>query len=362
MYKGHNTYTVIFLLTILLSTRAYAEDTINYKALFENKKILITGGTGFIGRALITQILKHNPNSIIIFSRDEVKHYKVLEQFNDKRLQSILGDVRNYTAILDATKNVDLVIHAAALKRLDILEYNVSECIYTDALGSLNVARACVENKVPKALLVSSDKACMPVNAYGACKFISEKIFSNYIADKKSTCFVTVRYGNVLESTGSVIPFFCERIRNNESVPLTDPKMTRFFIAKEQAVELICKALTYGQGGEIFVPCLPAFKIIDLIAVLQQKIGKNNGITIMGLRPGEKFHELMINTTEVSKTYKFKDLYVITPSVDNLHADAAYIKDGQKLNISDLIEYSSRDAVMSQNDLSELLDEYHITL
>lgn len=361
MYKGHNIYNVLFLLTLLLSTSTYAHD-MNYKALFEHKNILITGGTGFIGRALITEILKHSPNSVIIFSRDEVKHYKVLEQFNDKRLKSILGDIRDYTAILNATKNVDLVIHAAALKRLDILEYNISECIYTDALGSLNVARACIENNVPKALLVSSDKACMPVNAYGACKFLSEKTFSNYLSDKPSTCFVTVRYGNVLESTGSIIPFFCERIKNDQSVPLTHPEMTRFFIAKEQAVELICKALTYGQGGEIFVPCLPAFKIADLIAVLQQKIGKNNGITIMGLRPGEKFHELMINTTEVPKTYKFKDLYVITPSVNNIHADAAYIQAGQKLNITDLIEYSSRDSVMSQNDLSELLDEYHITL
>ena len=333
---------------------------VDYAPLFQDKNVLITGGSGFIGKALITEILKYNPAKIIIFSRDEVKHYKILAQFNDSRLKSVLGDVRDYAALLDATRNVDVVIHAGALKRLDILESNIDECLKTNILGTVNVARACIENNVKKAVFISSDKACSPVNTYGACKFISEKIFSNNITDSSGTCFVTVRYGNVIESTGSVMPMFCKKIRNNEVIPLTDPAMTRFFITKEQAVELIFKALLYGQGGEIFVPCLPAFKIIDLIEVLHEKFHKKNNVRIVGLRPGEKIHELMINSTEIPRTYKFDNLFIITSLLSTKSNNALYEICGERLNSNTFAEYSSGNSVESQEKLSALLDSYQI--
>ena len=187
----------------------------DYAELFENKVILITGGTGFLGRALVQEILKYNPQSIRLFSRDEVKHHNVQEMFNyHPKLRNLIGDVRDYDRLKKAMVGADIVIHAAALKRLDILEYNVEEAIKTNIIGSLNVANACLENNVEKAIMVSTDKACAPVNTYGACKFVSERIFTefNFSKGKKRTIFSCVRYGNVLESTGSVIPFFESKI------------------------------------------------------------------------------------------------------------------------------------------------------
>ncbi len=331
-----------------------------YNSLFESKNILITGGAGFIGRALVDEILKYNPAKIVIFSRDEVKHYRMMEQLKGAPLESIIGDIRDYDAIYRATKGIDIVIHAAALKRIDILEYHVNESVNTNILGSINVIKACTENNIEKALLVSSDKACAPINAYGACKFISEKLFNNFAPQKSQTTFLVVRYGNVLQSTGSVIPFFCEKIRNNEVIPLTNEYMTRFFITKQQAVELIFKALLYGKGGEVFIPSLPAFKIVDLIAVLQEKLGNTTDIEIVGLRPGEKIHEAMINSTEVPRTYKFQNMFIIVPTVELNNQDAVYKNELLSTDIMD--EYVSNQEVLSQKDLKEILEKYRIIL
>ncbi|MDD3608106.1 MAG: SDR family NAD(P)-dependent oxidoreductase, partial [Candidatus Moranbacteria bacterium] len=197
--------------------------------VLKGKTILITGGTGYLGQALIEEILKHEPQSIRVFSRDEVKHHNLQQKFgNHPKIRNFIGDVRDYERLLKATRGVDIVIHAAALKRLDILEYNVEESIKTNILGTLNVVNACLKNNVAKAIMVSTDKACSPVNTYGACKFVSERIFSesNFSKGSLPTIFTTVRYGNVLESTGSVIPFFSAKITNGEEIPLTDPRMT----------------------------------------------------------------------------------------------------------------------------------------
>lgn len=352
---------IISLLLINFSANCIGSGPL-YNELFENKKILITGGTGFIGKALVTEILKYNPTQIIIFSRDEVKHYKMLHDFDDPRLKSVLGDVRDYASILTATKGVDVVIHAAALKRIDILEYNIGESIATNIIGTEHIAKACIENKVKKSLFVSTDKACLPANAYGACKYISEKIFTNFAANiEHETQFIVVRYGNVLESTGSVIPFFCQKIKNHEPIPLTDDRMTRFFIAKEQAIELIFKALLFGTGGEIFIPSLPAFKITDLITVLQEQSGLVTDIKIVGLRPGEKIHELMINSTEVSRTYKFKDMYVITPTIKLKDFDSKYKSNGTLLSEKHFTEYSSETSILEKKALHELLNTFQIS-
>jgi FlaA1/EpsC-like NDP-sugar epimerase len=329
------------------------------KTFLKDKIVLITGGTGFLGQALTEEILKYKPKSIRVFSRDEVKHYKFQEKFhNNKRIRNFLGDVRDYQRLLKATRQVDVVIHAAALKRLDLLEYNVEESIKTNILGTLNVVNACLKNDVKKAIMISTDKACSPVNTYGACKFVSERIFSetNYSKGDLKTIFTTVRYGNVLESTGSVIPFFSEKIINGEAIPLTDLRMTRFIISPKQAVDLVLDAVRFGKGGEIFVPKLPAFKIVDLIEILKDKYHKKNKVKIIGIRPGEKIHELMINESEVSRTYRYKNLFVIGSSIQGLYGKTKpeYMKKGKLLNEKVMKEYSSEDAVISKEEIAKI--------
>ncbi|MBU0667294.1 MAG: SDR family NAD(P)-dependent oxidoreductase [Nanoarchaeota archaeon] len=329
------------------------------KNLFKDKTILITGGTGFLGKHLITEILKYKPHSIRVFSRDEVKHHKIQELFqNNILIRNLIGDVRDFERLRKACRDVDIVIHAAALKRLDILEYNVEESIKTNILGTLNVVNACLEMNVEKAVFISTDKACSPVNTYGACKFVSERIFteSNFNKGNKKTIFTVVRYGNVLESTGSVIPFFESKIKNNEDIPLTDSRMTRFIISPEKAVQLVFDAIKYAVGGEVFVPKLPAFKITDLIDILKEKNHANNKIQIIGLRPGEKIHELMVNFAEIQKTYSFKNLYVITSCLEKYHKikKADYIINGKKVKEKEMTEYSSEEAVIKKEEVEQL--------
>lgn len=326
---------------------------------FTNKTVLITGGTGFLGQALTEEILKQNPKSIRIFSRDEMKHHKFQEKFNyNKKIRNLIGDVRDFPRLLKAMRQVDIVIHAAALKRLDILEYNVDESIKTNILGTLNVVNASLENNVEKAVMISTDKACSPVNTYGACKFVSERIFSesNYNKGDLKTIFTTVRYGNVLESTGSVIPFFSEKITNGDPIPLTDPRMTRFIISPKEAVNLVFDALRYGIGGEVFVPRLSSFKIIDLIDILKEKYHRKNKIKIIGMRPGEKIDELMINYSEISRTYKYKDLFVIASSIQDYQdkVKPIYMKRGKLLKEKDMTEYGSREALIDKNEIEKI--------
>ena len=200
--------------------------------IFEGQTILITGGTGFLGRNLTRKILQENPKSIRLFSRDEVKHHYVQQEFNnDPHLRNFIGDVRDLERLKKATRGCDIVIHAAALKRVDMMEYNTSEAIKTNILGTLNVVEACIENKVKKVIMVSTDKACEPINIYGACKFVSERIFieSNYSRGGEYPQFICVRYGNVLSSTGSVIPTFIDKIKKGHKILLTHPEMTIYY-------------------------------------------------------------------------------------------------------------------------------------
>jgi UDP-N-acetylglucosamine 4,6-dehydratase/UDP-glucose 4-epimerase len=331
----------------------------DYTGLFEGKVILITGGTGFLGRALIKEILKYNPQSIRVFSRDEVKHHNVQEIFhNDERLRNFIGDIRDSHRLKKAMFGANIVIHAAALKRLDILEYNVEEVIKTNIIGTLNVVEAALETNVDRVIFVSTDKACSPVNTYGACKFVGERIFieTNYNRGTRKTIFSCVRYGNVLESTGSVIPFFENKIKNHEKIPVTDLRMTRFIISPEQAVELIFTAIKYGVGGEIFVPKLPAFKLPDLIEILNEKHNLKSEIENIGLRPGEKIHELMINEAEIPRTYDFHNTYVIISSITKYItiSKAEYVNENKKLNEEKMKVYSSLDAVISKEKVKEL--------
>ena len=328
----------------------------------EGKTILITGGTGFLGRALTKELLKQNPRSIRIFSRDEVKHHKFEEYFKkNPKLRNFMGDVRDYSRVLKATHGADIVIHAAALKRIDMLEYNVEESIKTNIIGTLNVVRACLENDVEKVVFVSTDKACSPVNGYGACKFVSERMMteSNFSKGFSKTIFTSVRYGNVISSTGSIVPFLIDKIKNGEDFLLTDPGMTRFLITSKQAVDLIFKALKYGIGGEVFVPKIPSFKIVDLMEYLKKEHGTKNKIKIIGMRPGEKLHELMINFEESRKTYELKDVLIITSQIEKYHPELKkeYLKNARKVKFK---EYSSENNLLEGEKLEEYFKKINI--
>ncbi len=333
------------------------------KKLFEDKVVLITGGTGFLGKQLTEEILKYNPQSIRLFSRDELKHHEVLEQFNkNEKLRNLIGDIRDYSRLKRSCEGVDIVIHAAALKRIDILEYNVDESIKTNIIGTLNVVNVCLECDVEKVIFISTDKACSPVNTYGACKFVSERIFteSNFNKGSKRTRFTVVRYGNVLESTGSVIPFFTHKIKNGENIPLTDPRMTRFIISPKQAVDLVVNALKYCVGGEIFVPQLSSFKITDLIEILKEKHKANNQVEIIGIRHGEKIHELRVNFSEIPRTFKFKNMYIITSCIDNYQKikHAEYVNEKNRIYEKDMIEYNSKDYVIEKEEVEKLFKKF----
>lgn len=338
------------------------ENICSNQEIFEGKRIAILGGTGYLGRAIGTEVLKYNPKQVIVFSRDEVKHFYVLSKTfnNNPKVTSVLGDIRDYEALLKATRNVDIVFHVAALKRMDCLEDNVEEAIKTDVLGSINVFNACVANNVKRVLFISTDKACSPINTYGACKFVSEKVFTNYNTQNYSTKFMAVRFGNILDSTGSVIPIFIDKIKSGQDITLTDDRMTRFIIDKSEAIDLIFDALRYGQGGEIFIKRLSAMKITDLIDVLKEKLNANNQVRVIGLRPGEKLHEIMINESEIMRAFAYKNFFIITPSIPQWianHADdlPIYLKHKVRVNERMNKEYSSGDETISQEKLADLL-------
>lgn len=331
------------------------------KQLFKDKTILITGGTGYLGRQLLKYILEQEPASVRLFSRDEVKHHLIAERFHDEHIRSLIGDVRDYNRVETATAGVDIVIHAAALKRLDLIEYNVFEAIKTNVLGTMNVINACLKNDVEKAVLISTDKACSPINTYGATKMLAERAFieSNYSKGTAKAVFSIVRYGNVTDSTGSAIPFFVDKMKKNEEIPLTDANMTRFFITPSQAVQQVCKAAEFGQGGEIFVPKLPAFKITDLIEVLREHYRSTSKVKTTGIRPGEKIDEWMINEDEATRAYEFGDGYTIIPQIEKYqeHVKYAYVKGAPKFKLE---HYSSRDALVSKAEVKKILLENHI--
>ena len=343
-------------------TLAHACPAPTNQELFEGKTIAVLGGTGYLGRAVASEVLKYNPKKVIIFSRDEVKHFYVLSNTfnNDPKVISVLGDIRDYGAVLKATRNVDIVFHTAALKRMDCLEDNVEEAIKTDVLGSINVFNACVANNVKKVLFISTDKACSPINTYGACKFVSEKVFTNYDTQSYTTKFMAVRFGNILDSTGSVIPIFVDKIKKGQDITLTDERMTRFIIDKSEAIELIFDAMRYGQGGEIFIKKLSAMRIVDLIEVLKDKLHANNTVRVIGLRPGEKIHEILINESEIMRAYAYKNFFVITPSLPGWlkrqeECTPEYLQRRVRLTESMTKEYSSGDETARQEELAALL-------
>jgi len=282
--------------------------------VFEGKKILITGGTGSLGQALTKRLLSSKVETIRIFSRNEHRQISMESKFRDDRLRFFIGDVRDYDRLTRALEDTDIVFHAAALKHVPIVEYNPFEAIKTNVVGSQNVINACLYENVEKAICIGTDKAVSPLNIYGATKLLMEKLFvtaSNYLKkDRHPTEFIAVRYGNVLGSNGSVVPKFAEQIKDKQKITITDPKMTRFSIVMDEALDFILNAITHGKGSEIFIPKLKAYSIMDVKQALIELLGDAKE-EIIGIRPGEKLHESLINIDEMRYAWEFKDMYII---------------------------------------------------
>ena len=282
--------------------------------MFDGKKVLITGGTGSLGQALTKRLLKTKVETIRIFSRNENKQITMESEFRDDRLRFLIGDIRDIHRLNRALEDVDIVFHAAALKHVPVVEYNPFEAVNTNVLGSQNVIDACLHEDVEIAVCVGTDKAVSPLNAYGATKLLMEKLFitaSNYLdRERHRTKFIALRYGNVLGSSGSVVPKFIEQIRRNEKLTITDPNMTRFSIMMDEALDFILESTMHGKGSEIFVPKIRSYSINDLKSALNELIG-NTGEKKVPIRPGEKMHETLINEDEIRYAWEFDNKYVI---------------------------------------------------
>lgn len=292
--------------------------------MFNDKNILITGGTGSFGKQYTKTILeRYKPNKIIIFSRDELKQFEMQQEFNDSCMRYFIGDVRDGERITQAMRGVDYVIHAAALKQVPAAEYNPMECIKTNIHGAENVIQASLENNVEKVIALSTDKAANPINLYGATKLASDKMFvaANNIAGGHRTSFAVVRYGNVVGSRGSVVPFFEKLIANGEKyLPITHEAMTRFWITLQQGVDFVLKNFERMHGGEIFVPKIPSIRITDLAKAMAPDLNFH----IIGIRPGEKLHEIMCPLDDSHLTLEFDDHFVLQPSIRFHHRDADF--------------------------------------
>jgi UDP-N-acetylglucosamine 4,6-dehydratase len=283
-------------------------------AMLNGKTILITGGTGSFGKKMVQIVLAHyKPKKLIIFSRDELKQFEMAQKWNPHKypcIHYVLGDVRDKERLTRVFKGVDYVIHAAALKQVPAAERNPEEYIKTNVLGAMNIIEASLVNGVERVIALSTDKACNPINLYGATKLCSDKLFTaaGFAGGEATTRFAVVRYGNVLGSRGSVVPFFKERVRTGV-LPVTDERMTRFWITLDQAVYFVMESLKRAKGGEIFVPRIPSMKITDLA----RSIGPACKLEVVGIRPGEKIHETLISEDEARNAVMFKDCFVVQP-------------------------------------------------
>ena len=298
--------------------------------MFENKRILITGGTGTFGKNFCSMTLsKYKPKELIVVSRDEMKQWEMQNQYKKfKNLKFVIGDVRDKERMSSVLDGIDYVFHAAATKIVPSSELNPEECIKTNVTGAINVIHAARVNNVKKVIALSTDKACNPVNLYGASKLASDKLFvaANFQNNTKSTMFSIVRYGNVIGSRGSIIPFFLNMPKNH-AFPITDVRMTRFLISIEDAVKLVWSATRDMQGGEIYVKKIPSIKIIDLAKLIDPK----RKIKIVGIRPGEKLHEEMISLEDAYTTYEYGDYFKILPQINNTFLNKKTIKNGKRV-------------------------------
>ena len=323
--------------------------------MLRNSTILITGGTGSFGKTFIPMTLrKHNPKQIIVYSRDEMKQFTLAQDYkNNKKIKFVIGDVRDKERLSRCLDGVDFVVHAAATKIVPTAEYNPFECIKTNVNGAMNVIDACIDKGVKKVVALSTDKASNPINLYGATKLASDKLFvaSNSSSASDNTSFSVVRYGNVMGSRGSVIPFFISQISKGE-LPITDERMTRFMITLEEGVKLVWHAFDDMLGGEIYVKKIPSMKITDIAL----SVAPNLSHKIIGIRPGEKIHEQMIGFEDAPHTYEYDEHYKILPAINQWSKDPNRIKDGKAV-AEDFI-YSSENNTdwMTKQELSSWIE------
>ncbi len=323
--------------------------------MLKNSTILITGGTGSFGNKFVPLTLaKYNPKRLVIYSRDEMKQWDMAQKFaNDPRVKFIIGDVRDKDRLTRALDGIDYVVHAAATKIVPTAEYNPFECIKTNINGAMNLIDACIERGVKRVVALSTDKASNPINLYGATKLASDKLFvaANSYADTHKTIFSVVRYGNVMGSRGSVIPFF-QSLAFTGELPITDARMTRFMISLEEGVELVWKAFDDMLGGEIYVKKIPSMIISDIAkAVVPEAKHK-----IIGIRPGEKIHEQMIGFEDAPHTYEYNSYYKILPVIHGWSSDAERIKDGIKVDENFVYTSDNNKVWMSVEELSSWIE------
>jgi UDP-N-acetylglucosamine 4,6-dehydratase/5-epimerase len=323
--------------------------------MFEGKKILITGGTGSLGTALTKRLLKTNVETIRIFSRDEWKQVKMQSEITDNRLRFFIGDVRDKERLSRALKDVNIVIHAAALKQMPVAEYNPFEAVKTNVLGTENLIASCLDNNVEMVLGIGTDKAVSPVNTYGATKFLMERLFisANFFKGNQKIKFATVRYGNVLGSRGSIVPIFINQIQNGKKITITDPEMTRFNITMDEALNLIFRAIKNAKGGEIFIPKLKAYKVGNMKDAIIEGLNSNTESEVISIRPGEKIHEFLINTDELRNTFENNEDYVI---IDQQLQDSEFNKENILPRTTLNQPYSSDKVdLLTKEELKEIL-------
>lgn len=325
--------------------------------LINGKSILVTGGTGSFGKKFCETILKkYNPGRLIIFSRDEMKQWEMQSQYhNDDRIRFFIGDVRDNDRLSIALRGVDFVIHAAAQKILPIAEYNPFECVKTNINGASNIIDQCIKQGVKKVIALSTDKASSPCNLYGATKLVSDRLFiaGNSYSGDKGTVFSVVRYGNVMGSRGSVIPFFYKLGIEGKEIPITDSEMTRFMISLDQGIDLVTEALLDCKGGEIYVRKIPSMNIMDIA----KTVAPNSNYKIIGIRPGEKLHEEMIAKTDSNQTFEYKDYYKILPSIFDWKLDPERVKDGKIVNKDFHYSSDTNTDWMSSNQLKNWVNK-----
>ncbi|WP_428326231.1 polysaccharide biosynthesis protein [Nitrosopumilus sp.] len=331
----------------------------NIESFFDGKKVLITGGTGSLGQALTKKLLKTNVEQIRIFSRNEFKQIDMESKIQDKRLRFFIGDVRDLGRLVLALEDIDFVFHAAALKHVPKVEYNPFEAVKTNVMGSQNVIDACIEKNIEKAVCIGTDKAVSPLNTYGATKLLMEKLFitaNNYLnPETHKTKFIAVRYGNVLGSSGSVVPKFIEQIKSNQKISITDTKMTRFSLTMEEALNFILNATIMGKGSEIFVPKIKSYSIMDVKQALIELLN-DTGQEITGIRTGEKIFETLINSDEIRYSWEIEGMYMIlNPLLDEREIIKSYPKAKQ---VEKLSSYSSEKVEkFSKNEIKKIIEE-----
>lgn len=325
---------------------------------FQGKNILITGGTGSFGKKFIEYIMEHDcPSKIIVFSRDEMKQFLMHEDYKNKDkgniLKFVIGDVRDKERLDLACKGIDYIIHTAAMKIVPSAEENPSEAIRTNILGAMNIIEIALRNNVQKIIALSTDKACNPINLYGATKLCSDKLFisANSHSSTRGTLFSVVRYGNVVGSRGSVIPFFLEK-KKEGVIPITDEKMTRFWITLENGVKFVIKSLEKMRGGELFVPKIPSMKIVDLAKVIAPECR----IDYIGIRPGEKLHEVMISSDDARNTLEFEDCYIIKP--DFKWWDNNNYLEGKRVPEGFFYNSNTNPNFLSMEEMKELIKDF----